>query len=103
MSRRRADMLTAVKQPPEPRKRIEPNGIMEQLVRKKSRRESRENLPYPIATLSDVISSPSRPPLPTSPKKSFQKLPSTRSSRRGSGELTITNMFAVTNTRSHHS
>ena len=100
MSRKRAEML-AGKKNAEPRKRSEPNGIMEQLVKKKNRQDHSDVM----STLSDIISSPSRPPLSSSstttivalpPFSSDTKLtsvPSTTRSRRCQGELTIANMF----------
>jgi hypothetical protein len=122
MSRKRAEMLT-VKKPPEPRKRLESNGIMEQLVKKRSRKEHSSDVSDAFSsTLSDVISSPSRPPLSTSlassstaaatasvrtPPLSISHLPQSRThlpsassvsssstrSRRSQGERTIANMF----------
>lgn len=107
MSRRRADLLIGQKQHEgNSRKRTEGNGIMEQLVKKKSRRGNNDGQlepAHPISTLSDIISSPSRPPLSTPPKtplpptqlNSSSTIPSTTRSRRNGG-LTIAHMFDIT-------
>lgn len=106
MSRKRADILIGQKSR-ESKKRTETNGIMEQLLKKKSRRENRDDNmePTPSSTLSDLITSPSRPPLPAPPRTPPQhtqsqltnvnvtSVPSSSTRSRRSGKLTITNMF----------